>query len=183
MDMKRVILLALVLVPALLLANEGHSEESRYLLQTGRETDFWPRVINFTVFASILYYLIANPIKDYFNGRSEGIANQLKEIEAKLQAAKDEQKAAQERFEESQKKASEIVENAKKEAEILASKIATACENELQVMEKQLEEQIDLEERKALREAIDEVLNENITVDDIAISEERVVDVISKKVA
>jgi len=116
--MKRVILLALVLVPAILLASEGHSEESRYLLQTGRETDFWPRVINFTIFASILYYLIANPIKDYFNSRSKGIANQLKEIEAKLQAAKDEQKAAQERFEESKKKASKIVADAKKEAEV-----------------------------------------------------------------
>jgi F-type H+-transporting ATPase subunit b len=183
MDMKRVILLALVLVPAILLANEGHSEESRYLLQTGRETDFWPRVINFTIFASILYYLIANPIKDYFSGRSEGIANQLKEIEAKLQAAKDEQKAAQERFEESQKKASEIVEDAKKEAEVLVSKIAAACESELQIMEKQLQEQIELEERKAVREAIDEVLNENISAEDIAISESKVVDVISKKVA
>jgi len=49
--MKRIVLLALVIVPAILLANEGHSEESRYFLQTGRETDFWPRVINFTIFA------------------------------------------------------------------------------------------------------------------------------------
>jgi len=181
--MKRIVLLALVIVPAILLANEGHSEESRYLLQTGRETDFWPRVINFTIFASILYYLIANPIKEYFTGRSEGIANQLKEIEAKLQAAKDEQKAAQARLDESTQKASEIIEDAKKEAEVLVSKIATASENELQVMEKQLEEQISLEERKAVREAIDEVLNENISADDIALSESKIVEVISKKVA
>jgi F-type H+-transporting ATPase subunit b len=183
MDMKRIVLLALVIVPAILLANEGHSEESRYLLQTGRETDYWPRVINFTIFASIIYYLMANPIKEYFSGRSEGIANQLKEIEAKLQAAKDEQKIAQERLEESTKKASDIVDDAKKEAEILVSKIATACDSELEVMEKQLQEQISLEERKAVREAIDEILNENISASDIAVSESKVVDVISKKVA
>jgi len=127
--------------------------------------------------------LIANPIKEYFTGRSEGIANQLKEIEAKLQAAKDEQKAAQARLDESTQKASEIIEDAKKEAEVLVSKIATASENELQVMEKQLEEQISLEERKAVREAIDEVLNENISADDIALSESKIVEVISKKVA
>jgi len=181
--MKRIVLLALVIVPAILLANEGHSEESRYLLQTGRETDYWPRVINFTIFASIIYYLMANPIKEYFSGRSEGIANQLKEIEAKLQAAKDEQKIAQERLEESTKKASDIVNDAKKEAEILVSKIATACDSELEVMEKQLQEQISLEERKAVREAIDEILNENISASDIAVSESKVVDVISKKVA
>ena len=181
--MKKIILLAMVIVPAILLANEGHSEESRYLLQTGRESDFWPRVINFTIFASILYYLIANPIKDYFSGRSEGIANQLKEIEVKLQAAKDEQQAAQTRLEESTQKASEIVEDAKKEAEILVEKIYAASENELLVMEKQLEEQISLEERKAIREAIDEVLNENISANDIAVNESKVVEVISKKVA
>jgi F-type H+-transporting ATPase subunit b len=183
MKMKKIILLALVIVPAILLANEGHSEESRYLLQTGRETDFWPRVINFTIFASILYYLIANPIKEYFTGRSEGIANQLKEIEAKLQAAQDEQKAAQVRLEESTQKASEIVEDAKKEAEILVAKINSATESELTVMEKQLEEQISLEERKAVREAIDEVLSENISADDIAVDNSKVVEVISKKVA
>ena len=181
--MKKIILLALVIVPAILLANEGHSEESRYLLQTGRESDFWPRVINFTIFASILYYLLANPIKEYFTGRSEGIANQLKEIEAKLQAAQDEQKAAQVRLEESTQKASEIVEDAKKEAEILVEKIYAASESELLVMEKQLEEQISLEERKAIREAIDEVLNENISANDIAVDESKVVEVISKKVA
>jgi len=181
--MKKIILLALVIVPAILLANEGHSEESRYLLQTGRETDFWPRVINFTIFASILYYLLVNPIKDYFNSRSEGIANQLQEIEKKLQAAKDEQQTAQERLEESTQKASEIVEDAKKEAEVLSSKIATATENELETMEKQLQEQIALEEKKAIREAIDEILNENISSKDIAISESKIVDVISKKVA
>jgi F-type H+-transporting ATPase subunit b len=183
MDMKRIVLLALVIVPAILLANEGHSEESRYLLQTGRETDYWPRVINFTIFASIIYYLMANPIKEYFSGRSEGIANQLNEIEAKLQAAKDEQKVAQERLDESTQKASDIVDDAKKEAEILISKIATACDSELEVMEKQLQEQISLEERKAVREAIDEILNENISASDIAVSESKVVDVISKKVA
>jgi len=181
--MKRIVLLALVIVPAILLANEGHSEESRYLLQTGRETDYWPRVINFTIFASIIYYLMANPIKEYFSGRSEGIANQLNEIEAKLQAAKDEQKVAQERLDESTQKASDIVDDAKKEAEILVSKIATACDSELEVMEKQLQEQISLEERKAVREAIDEILNENISASDIAVSESKVVDVISKKVA
>jgi F-type H+-transporting ATPase subunit b len=183
MKMKKIILLTLVAIPAILLASEGHSEESRYLLQTGRESDFWPRVINFTIFASILYYLLANPIKAYFSGRSEGIANQLQEIESKLQAAKDEQKAAQTRLEESTQKASEIVEDAKKEAEILVSKIEQASENELVAMDKQYEEQISLEERKAVREAIDEVLNENISASDIAVSESEIVEVISKKVA
>ena len=50
-------------------------------------------------------------------------------------------------------------------------------------MEKQLEEKMTLEERRSAREAIDEILSENITNDDIMLDEAKVVDIISKKVA
>ncbi len=184
MDMKKVLLLSLLVLPAVLLASgHGGEEASRYFAQTGRESDFWPRVINFTIFAALLWYLVASPIKNFFRSRSEGIASQLKEIESKLQAAKDEQKEAQARLEESAKKAEQIIEDAKKEAVILAQKIAEANAQELEVMQKQFEEKIALEERKATREAIDEVLSENITVDDIMLDEAKVVDIISRKVA
>jgi F-type H+-transporting ATPase subunit b len=184
MDMKKVLLLSLLVLPAVLLASgHGGEEASRYLAQTGRESDFWPRVVNFTIFAALLWYLLASPIKEFFVGRSQGIASQLKEIEEKLQAAKEEKKEAQARLDESIKKAEQIIEDAKKEAVILAQKIAEANAQELEVMEKQYEEKIALEERKATREAIDEVLSENITTDDIMLDEAKVVDIISKKVA
>ncbi len=181
--MKKWIVLALLMVPAIVLASGGHGEESRYFAQTGRESDFWPRVVNFTIFAALLYYLIASPIKNFFKGRKEGIAGQLKEIEEKLQAAKDEKREAQARLDESVKRAEQIIEDAKKEATVLAEKIRQANENELALMEKQLEEKIALEERKAAREAIDEVLSENITNNDINLNEAKVVEIISKKVA
>jgi len=182
--MKKIILLSLLVVPAALLASGGHDGEvTRYFIQTGRETDFWPRVVNFTIFASLLYYLIANPIKNFFKGRSEGIAAQLNEIETKLQAAKDEKKEAQARLDESGKRAEQIIADAKKEAVYLAEKIAESNENDLLLLSKQLEEKMTLEERKSAREAIDEILSENITNDDIMISEPKVVDIISKKVA
>jgi len=39
--MKKIIVLSLLVIPAILLASGGHGgEESRYLLQTGRENDF-----------------------------------------------------------------------------------------------------------------------------------------------
>jgi len=182
--MKKLALLTLLMVPAILLAS-GHAsgEESRYFAQTGRESDYWPRVINFTIFAALLYYLAANPIKTFFTDRKKGIAGQLNEIEEKLQAAKDEQKEAQNRLDESSVKATQIVEDAKKEAELLAQKIAESNENELALMEKQLTEKMTLEERKSAREAIDEILSENITNDDIMLDEAKVVDIISKKVA
>jgi F-type H+-transporting ATPase subunit b len=184
MDMKKLLLVSLLLLPAVLLASSGHGEEAnRYLIQTGRESDFWPRVINFTIFAALLWYLLANPIRNFFTERSEGIASQLKEIEEKLQAAKDEKKEAQARLDESIKRAEQIIADAKKEAVILAQKIAEANAQELEVMDKQFAEKIALEERKATREAIDEVLSENITADDIMLDEAKVVDIISRKVA
>ena len=182
--MKKLVLLSLLMVPAVLLAS-GHTdgEVTRYFTQTGRETDFLPRIVNFTIFVSLLYYLIANPIKNFFKGRREGIAAQLREIEDKLQAAKDEKKDAQTRLDESDKKADQIIADAKKEATLLAQKITEANENELVLMEKQLEEKMTLEERRSAREAIDEILSDNITNDDIMIDEAKVVDIISKKVA
>jgi len=181
--MKKLALLSLLMVPAILLASGADGETTRYFAQTGRETDFFPRAVNFIIFASILYYLIASPVKDFFVGRKKGIAGQLKEIEDKLQAAKDEKKEAQTRLDESGKKAEQIIEDAKKDAVFLAQKISEANINDLTLMEKQLEEKISLEERKSAREAIDEILSENITNDDIMIDEAKVVDIISKKVA
>jgi len=181
--MKKIVLLSLLILPAIVLASSGHGgEETRYFIQTGRENDFWPRVVNFTIFASLLYYLAANPIKSYFVGRKEGIASQLKEIEEKLQSAKDEKKDAQARLDESGKKAEQIIQDAKKEATLLANKIAETNVNDLALMSKQFEEKMDLEERKSVRDTIDEVLSENITNDDILINESKVVDIISKKV-
>ncbi|PHS38515.1 MAG: F0F1 ATP synthase subunit B [Sulfurovum sp.] len=182
--MKKIVLLSLLVLPVILLASGApEGEVTRYFEQTGRENDFWPRLVNFIIFASLLYYLIANPIKNFFKGRSEGIATQLNEIEAKLQAAKDEKKEAQTRLDASSKKAEEIIEDAKKEAAYLAQKIVEENKNELVLMDKQFAEKMTSEERKAAREAIDEILNENITNDDIMISESKVVDIISKKVA
>ena len=181
--MKKIVLWSLFIVPAVLLASGGDAESSRYFAQTGRETDFLPRVFNFIIFASLLYYLLANPIKNFFKGRSEGIAAQLNEIENKLQAAKDEKKEAQNRLDESEKKAEEIIADAKAEAVILAEKIAVANQNDLALLDKQLEEKMSLEERKSAREAIDEILSENITNDDIMVDEAKVVEIISKKVA
>ncbi|MBD3788881.1 MAG: F0F1 ATP synthase subunit B [Campylobacterales bacterium] len=181
--MKKLTILALFMVPALVLASGGHAEEGRYLAQTGRENDFIPRIVNFVIFASLLYYLIANPIKNFFNTRKEGIASQLKEIEEKLQAAKNEQKDAQARLGESEKRAEQIIADAKKEAKLLADKIHQANENELAMMDKQLEEKMILEERKSAREVIDEVLSQNIQNDDIILNENKVVDIISRKVA
>jgi F-type H+-transporting ATPase subunit b len=185
MKLKSVLITGLVLVPAILLASSGvaDGEISQYEKITGRTTDFIPRAFNFLLFAGILYYLLANVIRSYFVGRRESIAGQLSEIEAKLQASKAEKKAAEARIEEHKIKAEEIMETAGKEAQILASKISENSKQELEMMQKQYDEKIALEERKAARETIKEVLEANISADDIQIDQNKVIDLVSGKVA
>ncbi len=179
--MKKSIMFSFLLLPLMLIAS-GDAESTRYFAQTGRETDFFPRVVNFIIFAALLYYLLANPIKNFFKERKEGIAKQLNEIEEKLQAAKLAKKEAQLQLEESEKRAGQIIADAQKEAKLLAEKIIQSTQVELDNLTKQFEEQATLEERKAARETIDEVLSENITNDDISLDEKKVIDIISTNV-
>jgi len=183
MNFKNIVFFFLFLIPAIVLANSADAEGGRYLAQTGRESDFWPRVINFTIFVALLYYLLADPIKNFFNQRKEKIANRLKQAEEMLRIAKEKLKEAQMLLEESKKKAEQILEDAKKEAELLAKKIEETAKNELKILEKQYTEKMIVEERKVVRKTVKEVLDENITPDDIALDAKKVVDIIAKKVA
>ena len=180
MKIKHIAIAIAMLLPAIILANEG---SGHYESLTGRATDYIPRVFNFLIFAGLLYYVLANPIKSFFAGRQKSISDQLKEIEAKLQASKEEKKEAEARIEESRGRSAEIIETAHKEAELLASKIEDNSKKELIVLEKQAEEKSTLEERRVIREAINDVLSNNINNDDIQIDEKKVVDLLDKKVA
>ncbi|MEA3456944.1 MAG: F0F1 ATP synthase subunit B [Campylobacterota bacterium] len=183
MKMKHFAIAATLLLPAILLASGDGSGTGRYLALTGRETDYIPRVFNFLIFSGLLYYLLADPIKNFFTGRQKGISDQLKEIEAKLQASKEEKKEAEAQIEENKKKSMDIIETAEKEAELLAAKIADISDNELKILEKQYEEKSTLEERRVIREAIHDVLSNNINNSDIHLNDKKIIDLLDKKAA
>jgi F-type H+-transporting ATPase subunit b len=178
MRIKNIALFVTVLVPSLVLATGAEHHDV-----TMFNSDFFYRVFNFTIFAGLVYYLVANPIKEFFIGRAEGIANRLKEIEEKLQATKNAKKEAEANLLKAEAKATEIISDAAKEAKLLSSKIVEKSEETLTLMEKQAIEKQVLETKKAARTTIDNVLNEGITNDDISIDESKVVSLISKKVA
>ncbi len=178
MRIKNIALIATtVLVPSLVLASHGEHHVTMF------DSDFKYRVLNFTIFAGLIYYLVANPIKAFFVGRSQGIANRLKEIEEKLQASKNERLAAEENLAKAEEKAKEIVADAANEAKVLAAKIAEKNVALLSQLEKQALEKQELETKKAMRSTIDEVLNSGITNDDITVDESKVISLISNKVA
>ena len=150
---------------------------------TMSNSDFFYRVLNFSIFVGLLYYLAANPIKAFFKGRQDDIANQLKEIEEKLQASKKEAQEAEAKLHENESKAKEIINDSMLEAKILAEKIAKKNEDLLHAMEKQLEEKMELESKKVVKETVSKLLSEGIDTDDIAIDESKVISLIARKVA
>jgi F-type H+-transporting ATPase subunit b len=179
MGIKNIALVATaLLLPTMVLAGgDAHHEVTFW------GSDFKYRVLNFTVFAGILYYLIANPIKDYFVGRTEGIANKLEEIEEKLQASKNERLAAEENLVKAETKAKEIVTNAENEAKIISDNIAEKNSTALDILEQQAAEKQALASKKATQTTINELLNENFDNSDIAVDEAKVVSLVSGKVA
>jgi len=178
MRIKKMALIATVLVPSLVLASGAEHHDV-----TMFNSDFFYRVLNFSIFAGLIYYLAANPIKAFFTGRTEGIANQLKEIEEKLQASKNARLAAEENLVKAEEKAKEIVVDAGNEAKILSANIAEKNDTALIMLAKQSEEKQALEAKKATRETIDNLLNDGFGNDDITVDESKVVSLISKKVA
>jgi len=179
MRIKHIALIATaLLLPTLVLASGAEHHEV-----TMTNSDFFYRVLNFSVFAGILYYLIANPIKEYFVGRTEGIANQLEEIEEKLQASKNERLTAEENVVKAESKAKDIVSDAGDEAKILSDNIAAKNVVALALLEKQTVEKQALSAKKATQATIDTLLNDGFDNSDIAIDEAKVVSLISNKVA
>ncbi|CAA6802092.1 MAG: ATP synthase subunit b [uncultured Sulfurovum sp.] len=179
MRLKNIALVATaLLLPSLVLASGAEHHDI-----TMFNSDFFYRVLNFSVFIGILYYLIANPIKEYFVGRSEGIANQLEEIEEKLQASKNERLLAEENVVKSEEKAKEIVSDAGNEAKLLSANIAEKNDVALTLLEKQAVEKEALASKKATQATIDTLLNDGFDNSDIAVDEAKVVSLVSGKVA
>jgi len=182
MKKKTLLTIAVMALPALLLAS-GHGEGGHYEAITGRSSDFVPRIFNFLIFAGLLYYLIAEPVRNFFKGRQEQIAGQLKEIEERLQEAREARKNAELALAESEKKAQEILRDAEKEVELLTERYRELGVREMEALERQYHERIEMEERKMQRETIVQLLDENISGDDIPMGGRQVIDILSKKVA
>jgi F-type H+-transporting ATPase subunit b len=186
MKIGKIVTVALILAPVLVLANSGHHVDptaTHYFKLTGREHDFWQRVLNFSIFAGLIYYLVANPIKEFFQGRSANISNQIKEIEAKLQESKNEEQLAKEELAKAEAKAQEIISDGKAEAQILAENILKKGEELLHSLEKNLEDKMEVEKRRVVKATINELLESGISNDDISLDSSKVVSLVSKKVA
>ena len=82
----------LVLPLSTMLASGGENSEGG--------TDIIPRTVHFLIFAAILYWLIADKLRAFLNGRSDEIATRLSAAQEKVKAAKIEKENALAKVEE-----------------------------------------------------------------------------------
>jgi len=180
---KKIVISLLFTLPAIVLAGHGEAGTSQYFNQTGREYDIVPRMVDFSLFAGLMIYLLASPIKQFFANRRDSVATQLNEIESRLQDAKNAQKDAQTALVQSEVQAKEIIDDAKKEAELIAKKAEKELESDVALLQTQHNDKIEFEERRMAKETIDSILADNISSEDIPLSENKVVEILAKKVA
>lgn len=147
------------------------------------EYDIIPRVINFVIFFSILYYLIAKPVKAAYHGRINAIANRLNAIQEKLKASNAKKEEAAKKVENAKVIANDLAQAIKKEIEIMLVKIEKDTQNEIAILEKSYEEQKDFEERKLVRAVVSEVLDELFASDAMKIDQNELINLIIKKVS
>lgn len=147
------------------------------------ETDIVQRTVNFLLFAGLVWYLVAEPVKSYFAGRTNAIADQLKKAEEKLNESMALKKEALNKISEAEKFAEELVEASKRENKILNDGIMAQCNADLENMVKQQAVLVEFEERKMVRSVVEEVLNEVLSQSADSFDKEAMANIILKKVA
>lgn len=159
---------------------------STYALASSAEnagTDIVQRTVNFLIFAGLIWYLIAEPVKNFFAARSQGIADELKKVQDKLNESITLKKEALAKISDAEKFAQEIKVNLKKENKILNDNIMLQCDAELEILAKQHLSLMDFEQRKMVRNVVENILSDVLIQSSDSFDKEAMANVILKKVA
>jgi F-type H+-transporting ATPase subunit b len=149
----------------------------------GGSTDIIQRTVNFLLFAGLVWYLVAEPIKSYFASRSQGISDELQKVQDKLSETITLKKEALAKISDAEKFAEELAISSKKENKIINDNMMAQCEIELETLVKQNATLSDFEQRKMVRNVVENVLNEALSQSSDSFDKKAMADVILKKVA
>lgn len=170
--MGRILVLLLMVSTYALASEAGHGD-----------TDIIQRTVNFLLFAGLIWYLVAEPAKNYFASRSNAIADELNKVQEKLKESVELKKEALAKISEAEKFAEELAVASKKENKILNDNIMAQCDSDLEVMSKQHETKKDFETRNMIIEVVEEVVSETLNQSSEVFDREAMANVILKKVA
>ena len=169
--MKRLFVLLLTLTPFALFASEGG------------ETDIVQRTVNFIIFAAIIYYLVADKIKAFFADRTASIQSELDKVQDTLKESEKKVEDAQKKLEEAKVLASEIIEGANADIEKIKAAVALSVEDQISHLGKNFDNKAQAELRKAKVAVVEEILDELLSNDNLAISQDELANIVMKKVA
>lgn len=145
--------------------------------------DIVARTFNFVMFVGILYYFIANPIKNAYKGRIEAIEKKMTQSRNKILEAQRKEEEARAKAEKMKVQAAEFIENGKVEAKLLKEKIERDAETAIRILNESFAEQKEFARRDSVRKTVASVLDNAFSDKDIAVSEQALVDIIKKKVS
>ena len=146
-------------------------------------TDIVQRTVNFVLFAGLIWYLVAEPAKNYFSSRSQAIADELKKVQDKLNESVALKKDALTKITEAEKFAEELAVTSKKEGKIISDNILLQSEADLEILAKQYNTTIDFEQRKMVRKLVEDILSDVLSQSSDSFDKEAMANVILKKVA
>ncbi len=159
---------------------------STYALASDAEsagTDIVQRTVNFVLFAGLVWYLVAEPAKNYFGSRSEAIADELKKVQDRLNESIALKKDALSKITDAEKYADELMKTSKKENKLINDNMMIQCESDLEVLSKQYESSTEFEHRKMVRTVVEDILDEVLVQTNDSFGKEAMANVILKKVA
>jgi len=159
---------------------------STYALASDAEhagTDIVQRTVNFILFAGLIWYLVAEPAKNYFASRSQNIADDLKKVQEKLNESISLKKDALSKISDAEKYVEELKAVSKKENKIINDNIMLQCDSDLEVLSKQHTTLMDFEQRKMVRDVAEDIIKETLDQSSENFDKKAMANVLLKKVA
>jgi len=172
--MKKFLFALSVIAPFALFGCDSHANV---------ETDILERSVNFFIFVSILYYLLADKLKTLFTDRTNSIRSELDKVQDLLKESEAKVSGAKLEVENAKKIANDLIVAAKNDVASIKNKIEVAVEQEIAFLSKSFDEKTNLELRKVKKEVVESILDQLLSNDNIALSQDEVANIILKKVA
>jgi F-type H+-transporting ATPase subunit b len=170
--MKKILFVLFFTIPLVLFASDTHVQ-----------SDILQRSVNFIIFIAIMYYLLADKLKDFFSNRTKSIQAELEKVQDTLKESKDKVNNAQNELNNAKKLASEIVENANADIENIQASIQKTLEHDINYLNKGFDDKLKAQTQKMKQKVISEILNDVLKSENIALSQNELANIILKKVA
>ncbi|MGE4295117.1 MAG: hypothetical protein AB7E49_05395 [Campylobacterales bacterium] len=149
----------------------------------GGEIDLLQRVVNFAIFAGLVYYLFANTLKNFFGQRSSAISAAFERAQDRVKEARQARETALRQLEEAKIKAEEIISVARQEASMLSDRVLARGEEDLKLLHKQKEESMTVSGNRMVRTVVTQTMGDILAAEDLLSDQELIMDNMMKRVA